>query len=636
MVNIWFVRPGEKGRLWNEFKENNCIAIGWNNAKSYNIYQSLDSVKQDISRKQSGKQGGKNDANSIWYFYNDMKKDDVVVVTKSQKGVLGIGKITSDYIDPDNSKNPKIEYRHIRFVDWLIVDNIENLSFNIAPKTITQVNSFEKWDDIKIKYIKKDPKYKEILEDIQMGDGLGLDVFEWGDSTNQSILDNILPHSKNVILYGPPGTGKTYTVQQFIESFLDNQLSAPKSANDIKKEHLHNLKWYDIIALAIYLGKNEKVKVADLKNDELITFYYEIIKDRTSDVKSTIWSRLRRYSNPHSKLVIYDNKHDPFLFDRTEDHEWYLIPDGIDYVETNLSDIKDILEGKSASEKRIITDFCTFITFHQSYGYEDFIEGLKPEVNDGNVLYNVKEGVFKEISEKARDDPENNYVLVIDEINRGNIAKIFGELITLIEDDKRCGKDKQGLSVELPYSKTEFSVPSNLYIIGTMNTADRSIALLDIALRRRFTFIEMMPDSSIIKFDVGDVNIGSLLEGLNTMVSALIDRDHQIGHSYFCEIKKITDEEKAKDKLRFVWYRKIIPLLQEYFYNDWEQLKLVLGDFVKENKAQQIPALEYKSNKTYEIEYFDNDWNGFSKALNKISIGEQKKAKNEENIEVIE
>lgn len=177
---------------------------------------------------------------------------------------------------------------------------------------------------------------------------------------------------------------------------------------------------------------------------------------------------------------------------------------------------------------------------------------------------------------------------------------------------------KKGLSVKLPYSKTEFSVPSNLYIIGTMNTADRSIALLDIALRRRFTFLEIMPEYSIIDVDVGGVNIASLLEGLNLMVSALIDRDHQIGHSYFCEVVKL-EEDLAKDKLYFVWYKKIIPLLQEYFYNDWEQLKLVLGDFVVENGTSRSSLLKDRIvNKTYEIRDFEGDWSAFSRALSKI------------------
>jgi hypothetical protein len=142
-------------------------------------------------------------------------------------------------------------------------------------------------------------------------------------------------------------------------------------------------------------------------------------------------------------------------------------------------------------------------------------------------------------------------------------------------------------------------------------------------LRRRFTFLEIMPDYSIIEFDVDGVNISSLLEGLNIMVSALIDRDHQIGHSYFCDLAGL-EEDLAKDKLYFIWYKKIIPLLQEYFYNDWEQLKLILGDFVLENGTSKVPALKDKIvNKSYEIRDFEGDWDTFSRALKRI-YGEEK------------
>ena len=133
------------------------------------------------------------------------------------------------------------------------------------------------------------------------------------------------------------------------------------------------------------------------------------------------------------------------------------------------------------------------VTFHQSFAYEDFVEGIRPKLDDEGIGYELRDGVFKRIVNAARENPERRYVLIIDEINRGNIPKIFGELITLIEDSKRLG-ETDGMSVTLPYSNEEFGVPSNLYIIGTMNTADRSILLLDTALRRRFDFVEMMPD----------------------------------------------------------------------------------------------------------------------------------------------
>ncbi len=232
------------------------------------------------------------------------------------------------------------------------------------------------------------------------------------------------------------------------------------------------------------------------------------------------------------------------------------------------------------------------VTFHQNYTYEDFIEGIRPVLSEktedgeqgdkGDIKYELSEGIFKRIANRAEEDPEQKeYVLIIDEINRGNIAKIFGELITLIEPSKRIGKDDEA-TVRLPYSKESdplFGIPNNLYIIGTMNTADRSIALLDTALRRRFDFVEMMPNPkhSEIKTDIEGVDCQELLEKINKRIRILHDRDHQIGHTYFLNIENI-------DSLAKTFKNKIIPLLQEYFYDNWEKIDLVLNKngFIRE------------------------------------------------------
>ncbi len=217
------------------------------------------------------------------------------------------------------------------------------------------------------------------------------------------------------------------------------------------------------------------------------------------------------------------------------------------------------------------------VTFHQNFTYEDFIEGIRPVLGEGeseNIRYELSKGVFKEIAGRADENSQEKYVLIIDEINRGNIAKIFGELITLIERSKRLGRDDEA-TVTLPYSKDEFGVPNNLYIIGTMNTADRSIALLDTALRRRFEFIEMMPDSShdLISTDIEGVNGRRLLAAMNERIRFLLDREHQIGHTYFIDVDNVNNI----DFLSKGFKTKIIPLLQEYFYDNWEKIDLVLN-----------------------------------------------------------
>ena len=241
-----------------------------------------------------------------------------------------------------------------------------------------------------------------------------------------------------------------------------------------------------------------------------------------------------------------------------------------------------------------------FTTFHQSFSYEDFVEGIKPVMGDtqGEIHYEIKPGVFKEICELAKNDSQNRYAIFIDEINRGNVANIFGELITLIEPDKRLGQ-KNEMSVTLPYSKEEFGVPSNLDIIGTMNTADRSVEALDTALRRRFSFQEVLPQPGLIKDVLGDksnyngIQLGDVLERINYRIEKLIDRDHTIGHAYFLKLKDASDFNAG---LIDVFCDNIMPLLQEYFYNDYPKIGLVLGKgFVKvlDNDSNQVRFADF-------------------------------------------
>jgi hypothetical protein len=233
-------------------------------------------------------------------------------------------------------------------------------------------------------------------------------------------------------------------------------------------------------------------------------------------------------------------------------------------------------------ESGVKLGFIEFITFHQSYSYEEFIEGIRPNLDGKNDLtYSIEKGVFKRISDRAKNDQANKYVIIIDEINRGNISKIFGDLITLIEPSKRLFEDngEHPKQVTLPYSKKPFGVPNNLYILGTMNTADKSIALLDSALRRRFSFTEMPPKASVLtenKISVEGIEIEQLFEIINKRIEFLIDKDHAIGHSYF--LKDYFKKNRTIENLALIFKKEIIPLLMEYFYGDFEKIQLVLGE----------------------------------------------------------
>ncbi|MBR4022744.1 MAG: AAA family ATPase, partial [Ruminococcus sp.] len=237
-------------------------------------------------------------------------------------------------------------------------------------------------------------------------------------------------------------------------------------------------------------------------------------------------------------------------------------------------------EIKARYDEYVANGRIKFTTFHQSFRYEEFVEGIRPVIEDRygketsvahaetTVIYRANSGVFKSLCEKAAKNPSMKYVCIIDEINRGNISKIFGELITLIEESKR------GTIAILPYSQKEFHVPANLFILGTMNTADRSIAMLDTALRRRFDFIEMMPQPKLLGM-CGEINLCEMLMAINERIEYYYDREHSIGHAYFMNKR---GSVKNLDELRNIFNTKIIPLLQEYFFDDYEKIKLILND----------------------------------------------------------
>ena len=225
----------------------------------------------------------------------------------------------------------------------------------------------------------------------------------------------------------------------------------------------------------------------------------------------------------------------------------------------------------------------TRVTFHPSYTYEDFIEGFRPDNRgSGGLSLELEDGVFKRVCRAAQANPNRSYLLLIDEINRGNVAKIMGELLTLLERDKR------GLTLTLPQSKETFSVPCNVFLLGTMNTADRSIKLLDAALRRRFAFLECMPDSELLHgATVGDLALDDFLDGLNQRIARFEGREKQVGHSYLLVDGQPVDEvEEFAARFR----EEILPLLQEYCYDDYAMLAKFIGSELVDADAGMLDA----------------------------------------------
>lgn len=490
---------------------------------------------------------------------------------------------------------------------------------------------------------------KKFLEDFQfegnsyiMGDT---------DKEKKEIDDTLCTLSSvNTILYGPPGTGKTYKSIRYAVNTIDTKFNQDSSKVDedyVKRFNefkdsgqiafttFHQSYGYEEFIEGIKPSLNQDTDnegsedVLYTLNDGVFKEFclraQEVVVDKELtgiSLDAQIWKvsvsdtvkddcfesnrvRINFSLGDRSKSVEYFNhsikKGDIVLMtpqSRTLvtgigiviDEEAYEIKENtgitarnVEWLARDISiDIKDYSNGKqmvrnTVSRVHIVT-------------VKDILTIIK---NNSEIYKNV-------------DIPQKNdkkYVFIIDEINRGNISKIFGELITLIEDSKRDG-EKEAISITLPYSKEEFSVPKNVYILGTMNTADRSIALMDTALRRRFEFIEMMPNEELLTDIVIDgIEVKKMLETMNRRIEALYDREHTLGHAFFMPLK---NEKKATiNQLASIFTNKIIPLLQEYFYEDYEKIMLVLGIDTQNKDTKKFISVKSNRNLFQNIQNID-------------------------------
>lgn len=594
-VKAWFIRSNN-GEFVQDFLEKQVVGIGWLR-ESYEG-KSREAIKNCILKECPNEKQGTIDqwAGCCWRFACEIKVNDYVI-TNNNDGTIHIGKIIGEYeYSPDFYK----ENPHIRSVKWIEKIERKTLPAKIQSylKSSLTVTSFDDSEAIKC------------LEEIC--------------KQNSNKEQDMTKIPLNQILYGPPGTGKTYnTVIKAMEiindekyDFVDNnQYENLKNKFDELKQQgrIEFVTFHQSYSYEEFVeGIKPDIESGELKyklEDGIFKNICEkastlIIEDANNNAginsNPKIWkvslmktgeNEIRKDCMKNSRIRIGFDKYGEDISDET------VFDDGGSRVLSafiNKMEIGDIVLS-CYSEKTI--DAIGVIT--SEYKWDDnlpkykryrevkwLVKGLNYnilEINSGakftlGTVYQLNNISIKDVldivnqnnGKQSYKTNELPHILIIDEINRGDVSKIFGELITLIEEDKRIGKKHQ-MTVTLPYSRKPFGVPKNLYIIGTMNTADRSIALLDTALRRRFDFEEMMPKPELLRGkDIEGVDLEQLLTKINDRIKNEYDRDHQIGHSYLMSVKDKEDLEKA-------YKNRILPLLNEYFYNDIDSVAKILN-----------------------------------------------------------
>lgn len=607
------IAPGQNAKYWDDCLHGGYICVGWDEVGDLTQFESKDLFRRKFEETFPYKGHGpavSRKSNELWTL-TELEVGDLVVANQGTSKILAVGEV----VEPGYQwREDRPDFKHTVAVDW----------DTRYEKTIPAQKA---WATVTVKKVPD-----ALFETIASG------ALAEGQKPKISVpvaplylrIADALERKGQLILYGPPGTGKTYTARRFAtwwllrqagESEADTVLGDSERMASCEKQ----LSTAQVTRRVWWAVANPKHWSWDqLSREGKVSFRYGRLKKNyalvqrgdlvigyqaTPDKKVVSLARISRELRAHEKgeptieiervaqvkdgLAYAELLADPILAksepirSRCQGTLFSLSSSEAEHLFSLLAERNPELELDDEKDEGEIGRL-TRVTFHPSYTYEDFIEGFRPsEQGEGGLALHLEDGIFKRVCRAAQAHPDRPYLILVDEINRGNVAKILGELLTLLEYDKR------GLTVSLPQSKETFSIPPNVYLLGTMNTADRSIKMLDAALRRRFAFLELMPDLELLRgASVGDLSLDEFLEELNRRIARSEGREKQIGHAYLLDGgDPVSEVEEFASRFR----EEILPLLQEYCYDEYGTLEKFIGRGLVDAEAQSLD-LEKVSN----------------------------------------